>query len=412
MQVSGRVENSKQVANANTRLVLDAVRTMGPTFRAEVARKTQLNPATVTGIVNDLLQRDLLLEIPDDNEDAGTRSGRPPQLLQVNANSRDILAIDLEPDRVRVSLMNLMLVVREYRERTIDRFSRPELIIQQVLELCREARDHAGHRPLQGVGVSLPGLVDMASGVLLGSTNMPKMVNVPIREVIEREFDVPVHIERSMHLASLYEKWIRSDGYKGCTIVLTLRTGVGFSLISNGELHMGESGYDGEIGHTVVDMNGEPCECGGTGCLETYVGAAAICRRVQQMYSENKCESVRQACDAGEELSPELVYRLAKAGDEDCAQIVREIGRYIGIAVSNMINVLAPGEVVICGSIDTCDELILESVQSQIHQRALPRIRENVVVRLAVAKDRTPLFGAGVLVAKRLFEIPSLTHAI
>lgn len=410
MGTAGRIGNSKLVTTVNTRLVLEAVRTMGPTFRAEVARKTRLNPATVTGIVNDLLERELLLEIPDESE-SNARSGRPPQLLQVNANSRDILAIDLEPDRVRVAVMNLMLVVREYRERTIDRFSRPELICQQVIELCREVRDRAGHRPLQGIGASLPGLIDIENGVLLGPTNMPKMINVPIREILEREFEVPVHLERSMHLASLYERWMRSDANAGCTLVLTLRTGVGMSLMRGGELHLGVNGYDGEIGHTVVDLNGGPCECGGSGCLETFVGATAICKRVKKMLDANRCQAVRQACNAGEELRPELVYRLAKNGDAECAEIVREIGRYIGIAVSNMINVLAPAEVVICGSIDTCDDLILESVREQVDRRVLPRIRESVVVRLAVAKERSPLFGAGVLVANQLFELPKLSHA-
>jgi N-acetylglucosamine repressor len=398
------------VSTVNTRLVLEAVRTMGPTYRAEVARKTRLNPATVTGIVNDLLERELLLEIPGES-DENTRNGRPPQMLQVNANSRDILAIDLEPDRVRVAVLNLMLVVREYHERLIDRFSSPELICNQILELCREVRSRAGERPLQGVGVSLPGLVDMDNGILIGPTNMPKMVNVPIREILERELDTPVHLERSMHLASLYEQWMRVDGFKGSSVVVTLRTGIGISLMRGGELYLGGKGYDGEIGHTVVDLNGEACECGGSGCLETFVSAAAICRRVNRMLAEGRCESVRQACDGGAALQPELVYRLAKSGDGDCAQIVREVGRYIGIAVANMINVLAPDEVVICGSIDTADELILESVREQIQQRALPCIRENVVVRLAAAKERSPLLGAAVLVAKRLFELPKLSHA-
>ena len=404
----GSIGNSDLISTVNTRLILEAVRTLGPTYRAKVARKTNLNPATVTGIVNELLERDLLMEIPSEAEVIGR--GRPPQMLQINANAKNILAIDLEPDRIRLAVSNLVLEVKEYRERRVDRFSEPKRIWQQILELYKDVSSGGVSTPLQGIGVSLPGQIDMEKGLLLGSTNMPKMVDVPIREMLEHEFAAPVYLERSMHLASLYEAWARSDGFKGSTMVITHRTGLGMSLMRGGELYLGSRGYDGEIGHTVVDLNGERCECGGRGCLETFVSASAICKRVNQMLANGRCEAIRRACEGGAELHPELVYRLAKAGDADCVEVVKEIGRYIGIAVANMINVLAPDEVLICGSIDVADELVLESVSEQIQQRSLPRIRENVVVRLAAAKELSPLYGAAVLVAKRLFELPKLSH--
>ena len=406
----GSIGNSDLISTVNTRLVLEAVRTLGPTYRAEVARRTNLNPATVTGIVTELIGNGTLLEIPAEVEVSGR--GRPPQMLQINADAKYILAIDLEPDRIRIALLNLLLEVREYRERRINRFSKPERIWQQILGLYGDVSSGVvGNIPLQGVGVSLPGLIDMENGVMLGSTNMPKMVNVPIREMLEKEFSTPVYLERSMHLASLYEAWARVDGFKGSTMVITHRTGIGMSLMRNGELYLGSRGYDGEIGHTVVDLNGERCECGSRGCLETIVSAGAICRRVEQMLAKGRCEAIRRACEGGAELHPELVFRLAKSGDVDCMEIVREVGRYIGLAVANMINVLAPDEVLICGSIDVADELVLESVSEQIQQRALPQIRENVVVRLAAAKELSPLLGAAVLVAKRMFELPKLSHA-
>jgi len=407
--VKGSIGNSDLISTVNSRLILEAVRTLGPTYRAQIARKTNLNPATVTGIVNELLEREMLLEVPAESEVSGR--GRPPQILQINADAKNILAIDIEPDRIRVAVLNLLLEVKEYSERRVDRFSGPKPIWQQILDLCNEVSSGTGITPLQGIGVSLPGLIDVEQGVLLGSTNMPKMVDVPIRELLEKEFTAPVYLERSMHLASLYEAWVRVDGFKGSTMVITHRTGIGMSLMRGGELYLGSRGYDGEIGHTVVDLNGERCECGGRGCLETFVSASAICKRVNQMLAEGRCEAIRRACDGGAELHPELVFRLAKADDADCVEVVREVGRYIGIAVANMMNVLAPDEVLICGSIDVADELVLESVSEQIQQRALPRIRENVVVRLAAAKELSPLYGAAVLVAKRLFELPKLSHA-
>jgi predicted NBD/HSP70 family sugar kinase len=257
------------------------------------------------------------------------------------------------------------------------------------------------------VGVSLPGLIDRENGLLLSSTNMPRWRNVPIASILARELGLPVRVERSAHLAALYEKWVRPNPQR-TTLIISLRTGIGMSLMHRGEIYRSTQGFDGEIGHTVVDLNGGRCECGGRGCLETFVSASAVCQRARAAISKGKCISLEQQLENGELLRPELIYRLAKEGDADCAEIVSDVGRYIGIAVANMINLFAPDDVVICGSIDTADELILEAVTRQIAQTVLPKMREAVTVCLARAKEKSPLMGAAVLVAQELFELPKL----
>jgi predicted NBD/HSP70 family sugar kinase len=113
----------------------------------------------------------------------------------------------------------------------------------------------------------------------------------------------------------------------------------------------------------------------------------------------------------GADLRPELIYKFARRGDRDCAKIVTEIGKYLGLAIGNMINLFAPDEVVICGSIDMVESLFLEAVREQVQKSALPRSREGLTIRLAREKDRLPLLGAAVLVAEEMFELPSLRHA-
>ena len=382
---------------------------MQPTYRAAVARKTKLKPPTVTGIVNELLKQQLLLETPVP-ADVGPRGGRPPQMLRLNADARHILGIDLEPDVLRLVRTNMLVEVLEYREQPIDRFSEPQAIFDQMFELCRQVLGKTPSERCLGAGVSLPGLIDRADGTLISSTNMPEWHNVPVGQILSRELGMPVRIERSIHLAAFHEQWCEPRHQYRNTLVVSLRTGIGASLLHHGEPYLGSRGFAGEIGHTVVDINGKRCECGNQGCLETLVSASAICGRARERMECGKCAALRERLEHGERLRPELIYRLAKAGDRDCADIVRDVGRYIGIAVSNMLNLLAPDDVVICGSIDTADELILEAVQSEIRKSALPRICENVRVRLAGAKERAPVLGAAVLVARQLFELPKLNH--
>lgn len=405
-----QIGNSELISTVNNRLVLQAIRVMQPTFRAEVARRTGLKPATVTVIVNELLAQQMLSEVPAP-VDPGTRWGRPPLMLQVNANAKRILAIDLEPDRIRVALTDLLINVLSYQEQAIDRFSEPDHIVKLMVKLAGSALDDVDRRRLQGIGVSLPGLIDRENGIMFGSTNMPKWRDVPIREMLQDKLKAPVQIERSLHLAAMYEKWSDPNHAHRTTLIVSLRTGIGISIMHHGRLYTGRRGFEGEIGHTIVDINGKPCECGGRGCLETYVSATAICARATEMMAGGRCQSLARLVQGGTPLRPEVIYQLAKDGDADCAEIVREVGKYVGIAVANMINLFAPDEVVICGSIDVVDELILQSVRAQIDRSALPRSREGLTVRLAREKDRLPLLGAAVLVADEIFELPSLSHS-
>lgn len=406
-----QIGNSVLISTVNNCLVLQAVRAMQPTYRAAVARTTRLKPATVTGIVNDLLERHLLRETPAPGE-VGPRGGRPPQMLQVNEDAKRILAIDLEPDVIRVGLTNLLAELLEFEEQPIDRFSDPETVCERMVALCRSMLRRTQPDKLLGVGLSLPGLIDRQKGILLSSTNMPRWKNVPIAAMLRKQLKHPIKVERSIHLAAYHERWSEPGQQQRSTLVLSLRTGIGVSLMHMGEVYVGGRGFDGEIGHTVVDINGQSCECGGRGCLETFVSASAVCERGRALLSRGRAKALAALLEKGERLRPELIYRLAKEGDQDCADIVRDVGRYIGIAVSNMINLFAPDDVVICGSIDTADELIVEAIERQVEQSALPQSRERVTIRLARAKEKASLLGAASLVAGELFDLPKLNYSV
>lgn len=406
--MASRIGNSNLISEVNSRLILQAVRVMQPTFRAAVARRTGLKPATVTVIINDLLKKRMLREVNAPARVAGF--GRPPLMLEVNADAKCILAVDFEPDRLRVVLTDLSLRELAYREQLVDRFSEPQAILNQMLKLCQQVLGVTPLGKVLGAGLSLPGMIDPEKGVLISSTNLPKWRDVPIREFMQRKLKIPLRVERSVRLAALYENWASLHLEEQTTLIISLRTGVGFSMINRGQLYVGTGGFDGEVGHTIVDINGKPCECGSRGCLETFVSATAICERANQAMSTSHGSRLKQAVSAGDPLTPELVYKLALEDDPACVSIVRDVGRYLGIATSNLINLLAPSEVVICGAIDMADELILDAVREQVNRSALPRSREKTVVRLAREKEKLPLLGAAVLIAQQMFALPRLSH--
>ena len=385
---SPNIGNAELITQVNRTLVLQAVRALQPTFRAEVSRWTNLNPATVTSITADLLKARLLKAVPGEPRSVGPAGGRPPMMLELNSNARQILAIDLEPDVLRVALLGLNINVVAYQEELLDRRGRPEAVLDRMVAVCKQVIAKAPRRRLDGIGLSLPGLIDREQGILISSTNMPKWRNVPIRDLLIKRLGVEPKVERACHLAALYEDWVDRAGPNNTKLVFSLRTGIGMSLVRDGELYLGAGGLDGEVGHTVIDLDGPLCECGNTGCLETFVRADAVRDRVDRMLASGRGAAIAAAIKKGKALRPELVYQLAKEGDADAAEIVLDVGRYIGLAAANLVNILAPDVFVLCGSIDTADELILRSIREQIDRRALPQIKNHLQIRLGVGKDR------------------------
>ncbi|MDC0935289.1 ROK family protein [Pirellulales bacterium] len=405
-----KIGNSELITQVNRRLVLQAVRSLQPTYRAEVSRRTNLNPATVTGIVNDLLELRLLKEVSGETKSPGPAGGRPPMLLELNSDARTILAIDLEPSILRVALVGLNLNIVEYREKVINRRSQPETVIRQIIQLVEEIIGRGKQRPIDGIGLSLPGMIDRDQGILISSTNLPLWRNIPIRDLLAEKLGQAPKVERSVHLAALHEDWTDNSEETNTKLVLALRTGIGMSLITRGELYLGAGGFDGEIGHTVIDLNGPQCECGNRGCLETFVSEDAINQRVRAAIDEGKCRAVSELLADGETLRPELIYGFARDGDVDCADIVRDVGRYVGLAAANLVNLLAPDKLILCGSIDTADELILQAIEEQVQQRSLPQLRRHLKIQISRGLDKSSLLGAAVLVAREMFELPRLQH--
>ena len=405
---SFNIGNSELITQVNRTLVLQAVRALEPTYRAEVSRRTHLKPATVTGIVSDLIDKQLLSEVPGETQSPTPSGGRPPMMLELNGAAMRMLAVDLEADIVRVALIDLKMSILEYAEGEIDRFGEPEGVVEQIAELVEPVLATPAGKDISGIGMSLPGLICKDEGILIGSTNMPRWHNVPIRDMMAQRMGHAVQVGRAVHLAALYEDWMDLSDRRSTKLILLLRTGIGMSLVHQGALYTGAGGFDGEIGHTVIDLNGLPCECGNRGCLETYVSASAIVSRAEKMIGEGRAQAVSAAVRNGKSLRPELVYQLAKSGDADCSEIVREVGRYVGIAAANLANLFGPDSLILCGSIDTAETLLLEAVKQQIKERALPPIRRHLTVQLASAKEKSSLLGAAVLVAREKFELPGL----
>ena len=400
------------MAESNNQLVLEVVCRNREISRAELARKTKLQPTTISNIVTRLMEEGYLADFESESDNGNGKNvvGRPARLLRLNDKAKLAMAIDLEPDRLRLALVNVNFDILAYSEYGMNRFARSDQILMQIISAAKSllSANESWSPKIVAAGVSLPGQIDIKRGISCGSTNMPNWKNVAIVKRLKDAIGLPVRIERSNHLAALAEKWRRPITRDRNVLCVVLRTGVGLALLLKGSLYHGASHLDGELGHTCVEPSGKLCECGKTGCLETMISTDAICQQGVEMINSGKGRKLLGAVDGNvKNITPEIIYELA-ATDPGCEQIVRNIARHLAFAISNIAQILNPNEVVICGSIDMAEDIIVQEFESVFDESLLAKTRSDLTVLVSPYKDRASLFGAAALIFDELFHSPLL----
>ena len=254
-------------------------------------------------------------------------------------------------------------------------------------------------KEVAGIGIGLPGCVDSVNGVVQDLTNMQgwRGENIPIAATISEKLGIPVRIDNDVNIMTIAE-WLIGAG-KGCRnlICCTLGTGVGGGLVLDGKLYRGSTLTAGEIGHAPLFYMGEPCNCGNRGCLERYVGNAAIVRRTQDMLNERPDEGViiRHLIDIeGHELTPKIIFEAALEGDPIACEIFRQTGEYIGVSFSGLVNVLNPEKIVIGGGVANAGDLLLDPIRENICKYAMPVATKNLQILPATLGEDAGIYGA------------------
>lgn len=264
---------------------------------------------------------------------------------------------------------------------------------QEQLNISKDA--------VYGVGIGAPGPVDYETGTIRKAVNLGWNDPFPLKDLLEKELSLPVTVENDANCAALGEMWKGAgEGLKDL-ICVTLGTGVGGGIITNGEIVRGSNGSAGEIGHIVsVIEGGTLCNCGKHGCLETIASATGIVRvalkRLEQLSPAG--ELVDHYNRTGH-LSAKDVFDFAKKEDSFALEVVEEISKYLGVALANMANTLNPDAIVIGGGVSKAGDLLLQSVNHFFQQFAFPPVRQSTELRLASLGNDAGVIGAARLVA-------------
>ena len=357
------------VRRNNLSVVLRHLRDHGPRSRASIALETGLNKATVSSLVAELIARGLVREVGTGN--AGS-VGRPAQLLELDGST--VGAVGLEVNVDYLAALATDLAGRELYCRHVP-FSAATAGFEATLTaLAATAQDaiaavQAKGATPAGLTVAVPGLVDVGRGVVTLAPNL-KWRNAPLVDRLRGQLGqpaFPVRVDNDANLSALAEYWYGADAGTPYLLYLTGEVGVGGGVIAGGQLLRGADGYSGEVGHMQLDAGGPRCGCGRRGCWEALVGLAALLRAASPGTGAPGTRA--SAADIEDRLN-EIVEK-AEAGESRTLEALEEIGRWLGIGASILVNLFNPRVVVLGGYFARVGPWIVDAAMAQLRDRVV-----------------------------------------
>src|SRR6478609_299248 len=361
---------------ANLERVLRAVRMAGSLTQAEIARSTGLSAATVSNIVRELKESGTVVV-------ADTSSGgRRARSVSLSGDAGIVVGVDFGHTHLRVAVGNLAHRVLAEESEPLDvdvsaqqGFDRAERMVERLLGQAGFPADK-----VIGVGLGVPGPIDVETGALGSSAILPGWTGVVPGQELTGRLSMPVHVDNDANLGALGEMvWGRGRGVKDLAYI-KVASGVGAGLVINGQIYRGPGGTAGEIGHITLDESGPVCRCGNRGCLETFAAARYVLPLLQSTH--------------GPELTMERVVELAREGDPGCRRVIADVGRHIGSGIANLCNLLNPSRVILGGDLAEAGELVLAPIRDSVGRYAIPSAARQLSVLPGALGGRAEVLGA------------------
>jgi len=266
---------------------------------------------------------------------------------------------------------------------------------EAITDLLKETKSEP--KDIEGMGFGFPGQIDCQKGVVRLAPNIPGWVDVPIAEIMEKEFGIPTRVDNDVRCAALGE--LNFGAGVGCEnlICITVGTGIGSGLIVNGKLVRGASNAAGEIGHIKLDIKGGPlCGCGDRGCLEAFASGPSIVAMAEEYIKGGKSTKYREL--ANPDITPYVVSEAAKLGDPVAKRIFTIMGEYIGIGLTSVVNLLNPEKIIIGGGVAAAGDILMDPIKETIIKRAMPISGAAVQVVPAQLGNTAGVIGASLLI--------------
>ncbi len=273
-------------------------------------------------------------------------------------------------------------------------------IVKDMADVSKKVIEDAGvpMNEVAGVGIGCPGAIDNANGVCTYSNNL-RMDHAEIAKEFKKHLDLPVNLENDANAAALGEYTINGNGTDNF-VFITLGTGVGGGIVLDGKIFRGFNGVGAELGHMVVNQDGEMCNCGRQGCWEAYASVSALIRLTKDAMEKNPDSIMHEVAAEEGKVSGLTSFVAAKKGDKAAQAVVDKYFEYIGVGITNIVNIFQPEKVVIGGSISKEGDYLLKPVQKFVEKYDYNRYMKKAKIEIATLFGDAGIIGAALSAKK------------
>jgi N-acetylglucosamine repressor len=382
----------------NVSLLIELVRRAGTVSRADLARQSRLSAPTVSNIVDKLIKRGIFNEVSL----APSSGGRPPVLLSIDPKAGYLIGIKLRADGLTTVVCDLDAQVVASRETEASFVGNPAAAIlaieQAVLRVLRDAV--VPQSKVLGVGIGLPGIIDTDRGIC-NFSHLLWWRDVDLAGPLRKRLGLSIWVDNDVNTLAVAEKWAGDALDARDFVTLSVGRGVGLGIVIDRSLYRGANGAAGEFGHIIVEPGGAKCECGRFGCLEAIVGEGALRRNVGEQL--------------GRDLTRSELISLIRNGDSVAMAVVENAGRRLGQAVANMMTLLNPELLIICGEGTEFGATFLDPIVAAVREQTFGDLGRTVDVKVQLWGNEAWAVGAATQVLRESFSLPNSddkSHAI
>jgi len=396
---SFQVATSETARDINRRIVLNLIRTHQPISRADLARQSGLQRSTVSAITEQLIDERWVTE----GANGRTPRGRRPRFLHLNKERVGIIGINVRPARTTLAFADLD--AHFMAQDSLATLTNPEKFVADLIPRVRNLIRTRPEIICEGIGISLPGRVDLATKRLVFAPNLG-WSDFDLKTPLEKAIGLPVELENAANSCALAEIWFgrQPEGLRNL-VAVTVSEGIGCGLILNHQLVQGSTGLAGEFGHTTIVPDGIECRCGNRGCWELYASNSAAVRYYTDSTSlaRNGRSSTRSRA---QNVSFEDLLRLSEQRNVQALEALTRMANYLGKGIAILVNGLAPDVIVVVGEITRAWRDVGESITDAVKKHSFTGASTRIVPTDPISQPR--LRGTIALVLQKHFGAPSV----
>jgi predicted NBD/HSP70 family sugar kinase len=391
-----RVARSETARDINRRIVLNLIRKQQPISRASLARRSGMQRSTVSAITEQLIAERWVIE----GAVGHLPRGRKPTFLHLNSDRAGIIGVDIQAatTTLAVASMDFHFLAQESMSTGKD----PD---EFITRLGRRISDLMRAHPkslYEGIGVSLPGRIDVSSQRLTFAPNLG-WSEVDLKGPLERATGLPVELENAANACALAELWSGRHGEGVSNLVtVTVADGIGVGMIVNGQLLRGSTGVSGEFGHVALVPDGPQCRCGNRGCWEMLASSSAAARFYAESASVRKGEVGSKSATAKVPFGD--ILRLVEQGDAKACKALDQMAHHLGAGIAMLVTGLAPDALVVVGEVTRAWERVGPIVAEELKQRSFTHATTRILPANPETQPR--LRGTVALVLQKHFGAP------